>query len=95
MSASKIELLIEEIIEFVENCKSSTFNSSRVVVPKDQLYDLLDELHLRLPDEIKKYQKIIANRDKILSDAQQKADTMLGRIRAPNASKSMPLEILK
>ena len=37
------------------------------------MYDLLGELRLRLPDEIKRYQKIIANRDALLADAEDQA----------------------
>ena len=44
---------------------------------KDIIDDLLVDLRLRVPDEIKKYQKIISSRDSILSDAKAKADHML------------------
>lgn len=73
MAMSRIEQLIEDIYEFVESCKMQPLSQTKVVVPKDQLYDLLDELRLRTPDEIKRYQKIIANRDAIIADAEQRA----------------------
>lgn len=73
MSTKRIEQLIEEIFEFVESCKSSTFSSSKVIVPKEELYDLLDELRLKVPEEIKRCQKMIANRDAIIADAEDKA----------------------
>lgn len=73
MGMSRIEQLIEDIYEFVESCKMQPLSQTKVVVPKDQLYDLLDELRLRTPDEIKRYQKIIANRDAIIADAEQKS----------------------
>lgn len=37
----------------------------------------LTELRLKTPDEIKRYQKIIANKDKIIGDAQAQAERML------------------
>lgn len=79
MGASRIEQLIEDIYEFVENCKMSPLSTTKVIVPKDELYDLIDELRLRTPDEIKRYQKIIANKDAILQDAREKADAMLSQ----------------
>lgn len=82
MGMSKLEQLIEEIYEFVESCKMQPLSSTKVIVPKDQLYDLLDELRLRTPDEIKRYQKIISNRDAILQDAQEKANNMLAEAEA-------------
>ena len=77
MGASRIEQIIDEIYDFVESCKPQTFSQSKVVVPKDELYDLLDELKLRTPDEIKRYQKIIANRDSIIADAEEKAKNLI------------------
>ena len=77
MGASRIEQIIEEIYDFVESCKPQAFSPSKVVVPKDELYDLLDELKLRTPDEIKRYQKIIANRDSIIADAEEKAKGLI------------------
>lgn len=82
MGTSRIEQIIEDIYDFVESCKPQAFSSSKVVVPKDELYDLLDELKLRTPDEIKRYQKIIANRDSILADAEKKAEAMIAEARA-------------
>lgn len=77
MGTSRIEQLIEDIYEFVESCRMQPLSTTKVIVPKDELYDLLDELRLRTPDEIKRYQKIIANRDAIIADAEEKAATIL------------------
>ncbi len=81
MGASRIEQLIEDIYEFVESCRMQPLSSTKVIVPKDELYDLLDELRLRTPDEIKRYQKIIANRDAIIADAESKAEGILVQAR--------------
>ncbi len=81
MGASRLEQLIEDIYEFVESCRMQPLSSTKVIVPKDELYDLLDELRLRTPDEIKRYQKIIANRDAIIADAEAKAETILAQTR--------------
>ncbi len=81
MGASRIEQLIEDIYEFVESCRMQPLSSTKVIVPKDELYDLLDELRLRTPDEIKRYQKIIANRDAIIADAEAKAEGILVQTR--------------
>lgn len=77
MAANRIEQLIDEIYEFVEGCKPNTFAPNKVTLNKDELYDLLDELKERTPDEIKRYQKIIANRDAIIADANDKAEKII------------------
>lgn len=77
MSISKIEQLIDDIIDFVENSKTSFTNPNKVTIYKQDLYDILDELRLRTPEEIKKCQKIINNRNNILEDAKQKAEVII------------------
>ncbi len=77
MGASRIEQIIEDIYDFIDGCKSPALSSNKVIVPKDTLYDLLDDLRLRTPEEIKRYQKIIANRDTIISDAEAKAEATI------------------
>ena len=41
---SRIEQKIEDIYAFVESCKMQRLSATRVIVPKDELYDLLDDL---------------------------------------------------
>lgn len=79
MNPSRIEQAIDEIYNYVEGCKPSKLAPSKVVVDREQLYDLLDELRLCAPEEIKRYQKIITNRDGILNEAQQRAEDMLAQ----------------
>ena len=71
---SRIEQLIDEIEEYVEGCKPAPFSQSKIIVQKEQLYELLTELRLKTPDEIKRYQKIISNKEAILNDARTKAE---------------------
>ena len=74
---SKIEQTIDEIEEFVEGCKPAPFSKTNIIVPKEQLYELLTELRLKTPAEIKRYTKIILQKDKIISDAEAQAESMI------------------
>jgi len=74
---SKIEQIIMEIEEYIENCRYQPLSNTKIIVNKDQIEEYLSELRLKTPDEIKKYQRIIANREAILNDAQKKADEMI------------------
>ncbi len=74
---SKIEDTIAEIEEYIDNCKFQPLSNSRIVVNRAEIDELIDELKRNVPEEIKKYQKIIANRDAILKDAQNKAEEMI------------------
>ena len=75
--SSRMEQIIEEIEEYIDNCKYQPLSSTKIVVNKDELEELLTELKMKTPEEIKRYQKIIANKDAILADAQAKADGMI------------------
>lgn len=77
MGTSRIEQSIEDIYEFIETCRTQPLSSNKVIVPKDELYDLLDELRLRTPDEIKRYRKVLQNREAIMADAEEKAANII------------------
>lgn len=75
---SRIEQLIGEIEEYIDSCKYQALsNNTKIIVNKEELEELLVELRLRVPDEIKQYQKIINNQDAILSEARFQADNMI------------------
>ncbi|MCH5274262.1 MAG: vacuolar family H+-ATPase subunit H [Lachnospiraceae bacterium] len=75
--SSKIEQLIDDIEEYIDNCKPMAFSSTKIVVNKDEIDELLRELRMKTPDEIKRYQKIISNKEAILNDARSKAETLI------------------
>lgn len=80
--SSRIEQIIEEIEEYVESCRFQPLSTTKIVVNKEELEELLRELRLKTPDEIKRYQKIISNKDAILADAQEKADAIIAEAEA-------------
>jgi len=79
--SSRIEQLIDEIEEYIDNCKPQAFSSTKIIVNNDEIDELLRELRMKTPDEIKRYQKIIANRDALLADAEDQANAIRDRAR--------------
>lgn len=77
--SSKIEQVIDEIEEFIEGCKYVPFSSSNISVDKEEIEELIAELRSKTPEEIRRYQKIISNKEAILADAQQKADQIIAQ----------------
>ena len=63
---SRIEQLISEIEEYIDSCKFQALSNSKIIVNKEEMEELLVELRMRIPDEIKKYQKIISQQETIL-----------------------------
>lgn len=76
---SRIEQIINEIEEYIESCKFQPLSNTKILVNKEELEELLVELRLRIPEEIKKYQKIISNQDAILQEARSQADAMVAK----------------
>ena len=74
---SKIEQLIDEIEDYIDHCKFMTLSNTKIIVNKDEIDDLLRNLRMSTPDEIKRYQKMISNRDAILDDAKRKAEALI------------------
>lgn len=81
MQLTRIEERIDDIYGFVGSCKMSALSPTKVLVPKNELYDLLDDLQREAPEEIKKCQKMLKQRDAILDDAQNKAEELLADAR--------------
>ncbi len=75
--SSKIEQLIDDIEIYIDSCKYYPLSSTKIVVNKEQIDDLLRELRVNTPDEIKRYQKIISNKEAILNDARAKAESLI------------------
>ena len=74
---SRIEQLIVEIEEYIDGCKFQPLSNTKILVNKEELEELLVELRLRVPDEIKQYQKIISNQEAIISEAKTQADALI------------------
>ena len=77
--SSKIEQVIDEIEEYLDGCKFVPFSSSNISVDKEEIEELIAELRSKTPEEIRRYQKIISNKEAILADAQQKADQIIAQ----------------
>lgn len=77
--SSNIDQIIEEIEDYIESCKFQPLSSTKIVVNKDEIQELLADLRQKTPEEVKRYQKIISNKEAILADAQAKADTIISQ----------------
>ena len=73
----KIEQLIDEIEDYIDGCKYQPLSKVNILVNKEEIDEHLRELRMKTPDEIKRYQKIISNKEAILNDARAKAETII------------------
>ncbi len=68
--------LLEELEDIIESGSSIPF-AQKVLVDKGEILEIIKEIRIHLPDEIKQAQWIKEERQRILAEAQQEADTVL------------------
>ncbi len=71
--------IIDEIQDYVDNCKPLAFSSSKISVNRDELDPMLEDLRAKTPEEIRRYKKIISNQEAILQEARNKADSIIAQ----------------
>ena len=74
---SKIEQAIEDITEYIENCRYKSFSNDVILVNKSEFEEYIEDLKRNVPEEIARYQKIISNKEAILNDARRKAQELI------------------
>lgn len=80
--SNKIEQIIEEIEEYIDGCKYKALSNTHIIVEKEHIDELIRELKNKTPEEIKRYQKIINNKEAILADARDKANALIEKATA-------------
>ncbi|HBN56068.1 MAG TPA: ATPase [Lachnospiraceae bacterium] len=85
MGNSRIEQIIEEIEDYIDTCKGTLLSSGeKIIVNRERIEELLRELRMKTPEEIKRYQRVLANKDAIMEDAQQKAQAIIAQANIQN-----------
>lgn len=92
---SKIEQVIDDLERFIDNCKFQTLSSTKIIVNKQDIDEFIRTLRMNTPDEIKRYEKIIANRDAILNDAKKKAEQLINAANAQSNEMLNETEIIQ
>ncbi|MGD2161607.1 MAG: hypothetical protein PVH60_00650 [Anaerolineales bacterium] len=69
-----------DILHLVDRLEE-LFNESRpiplthsVIVDEDRMLEIIDQMRISIPDEVKKAQQILAQRDRVLAQAQEEAN---------------------
>jgi len=68
--------LIDRLEEILNESRPLPFTHN-VIVDEDKILDLIDQMRIAIPDEVKKSQQVIAQRDRILAQAQEEVNRRL------------------
>ena len=73
-------ILVDRLEELFNESKPIWFTHS-VIVDEDRMLDLIDQMRITIPDEIKKSQQLLAQSDRILAQAQEEASRTIALAR--------------
>ena len=68
--------LIDRLEELFNDAKALPFTHN-VVVDEDRMLELIDQMRIAVPDEVKKAQQVMAQRDRVMAQAQEEANRTL------------------
>jgi len=72
--------LVDRLEELFNESRPVWFTHS-VIVDEDRLLDMIDQMRITIPEEIKKAQQLLAQRDRILAQAQEEANRTIALAR--------------
>ncbi|MHC1785075.1 MAG: hypothetical protein AB9891_20375 [Anaerolineaceae bacterium] len=72
--------LVDRLEELFNESRSVPFTHS-VIVDEDRMLDLIDQMRVSIPEEIKKSQQLLSQRDRVMAQAQEEANRTLALAR--------------
>ncbi|NMB88232.1 MAG: ATPase [Chloroflexi bacterium] len=72
--------LVDRLEELFNESRSIPFTHS-VVVDEDRMLDIIDQMRVSIPEEIKKAQQLTAQKDRMLAQAQEEANRTISLAR--------------
>ena len=72
--------LVDRLEELFNESRSVPFTHS-VIVDEDRMLDIIDQMRVSIPEEIKKSQQLLAQRDRILAQSQEEANRTIALAR--------------
>lgn len=75
-----IQHLIDRLEELFNESKTIPLTHS-VVIDEDRFLDIIDQMRVSIPEEVKKAQQVLVQRDRVLAQAQEEANRTIALAR--------------
>ena len=72
--------LVDRLEELFNEARAVPFTHN-VVVDEDRMLEVIDQMRIVIPDEVKKAQQVLSQRDRFLAQAQEEADRTIALAR--------------
>ena len=79
MSEKYLHEMIDDIEILIDEAKPARFNPGKVVIDRDGLITVIEELRKQIPGEVERSHKVMMNKDAILEDARIKAQNIVNQ----------------
>lgn len=86
--------LLERIEDIIEDASKFPL-SSKVMIDKEEILEVINEIRLKLPDEINRASWVAKERQRILNEAQGEADELILKVQAQQKQLIEESEIMR
>lgn len=90
-----IDEILDQLDELIDRAWSLPLTGGRCVVDADKVRELLDDVRLNMPTEIRQAQSIVADRTQIVAEAKKEAESIIARAEKRAAALVEEQEIVK
>ena len=73
----KVDDLILQLQDLVNDAKQVPFTGGKVMVSSDEIYDIVDQIQDAMPAEVRQAKNIVADRKMILSEANRESENII------------------
>ena len=68
--------LVDRLEELINKSRSIPFTPN-VIVDEDRMLDIIDQMRVAIPEEVKKSQQVLAQKDRVIAQAKEEAERTL------------------
>lgn len=76
---NKVDEILDELDEVLDKAKPFPFGGGRYLVDVDRLRELVDDIRLNLPSELKEARLVTFDRERILNEAKAKSESIISQ----------------
>ena len=92
---NKVDEILDELDEVLDKAKPFPFGGGRYIVDVDRLRELVNDVRLNMPHELKEARIVAFDRERILNEAKAKAESIISQAEKRAAVIASESEIAK
>jgi PAS domain-containing protein len=90
----EINLLLDRLEALLVESRPFLFTSS-VIVDRERCFDLINQMRVSIPEEVKKAQRVHRDRDRVIAQANEEAERIIGLSHEQAAARVSDHEIIR